>query len=185
MNCNDYLAMLETLPVEELAYGHAREHAAQCRDCDRVTRVVAERERNMRLAFDDVQSFLPSAQVAVHALERSRRQRIARFYQWGLGIAMAASLPLFVVTRRIRPSIARAGVTETFRLQCLSPDQAAEVIRPYISPAGRIWIPPNSLGLITVQTFPQEMQKARSVLDRYDNPSESRCAVGISVPKTP
>ena len=48
MNCDTYLSMLETLPVEELAYGGAREHAANCRDCDRVTRVVAERERNMR-----------------------------------------------------------------------------------------------------------------------------------------
>ena len=50
MNCDTYLAMLETLPVEELAYGSAHDHAAGCRECDRITRVVAERERNMRMA---------------------------------------------------------------------------------------------------------------------------------------
>ena len=45
MTCDDYLALLESLPVEELRYGAAREHATICPECSRVTRVVVEREQ--------------------------------------------------------------------------------------------------------------------------------------------
>ena len=183
MNCNDYLSMLATLPVDELAYGTAREHVSTCHDCDRVTRVVVERERNMRLAFDDLHSSMPATQTAARALEASRRRRIARYYEVALGVAMAATLVYFV-SLRVTPDQARVvTVTETFRLQCLSPEQAAEVVRPFVSSAGEILIPPTGLGIIDIRAPLEEVQKARSALDRYDNPRESRCAVRVVVPK--
>ena len=183
MNCNDYLSMLATLPVDELAYGNAREHVSTCHDCDRVTRVVVERERNMRLAFDQLQSSMPATQTAIRALEASRRRRIARYYEVALGVAMAATLVAMVALRRGNGPMPVATVTETFRLQCLSPEQAAEVVRPFVSSAGEILIPPTGLGIIDIRASLEEVQKARSALDRYDNPRESQCAVRIVVPK--
>jgi type II secretory pathway component GspD/PulD (secretin) len=185
MNCNDYLAMLATLPVDELAYGHPREHTLECRDCDRVTRVVAERERNMRLALDDVYSSRPAAQIAIQAVESSRRRRIVRFYEVAVGIAMAASAVFFVTTRRIPARNAVEVVSETFRLQCLSPEQAAEVIRPYVSSRDAILLPSSTLGIIRVRASLERIQKARSALDRYDNAAQSPCAVRVIVPTTP
>jgi hypothetical protein len=185
MNCNDYLAMLATLPVDELAYGQAREHAAHCHDCDRVTRVVAERERNMRLAFDDVQSFVPSAQISTHALERSRRRRIVRYYEVALAITTAASLAFFVTVRRGQSTAALATVSETFQVRCISPEHAASILRGYLPPASVVRIPPRTSDIIAIQTSPEDMQKVRSVLDRYDNPAESQCAARIAVPKAP
>lgn len=72
---------------------------------------------------------------------------------------------------------------ETFRLQCLSPDQAAEVLRPIVGLSGMMTRPPSQLGLITVQTSREVMQRVQSVLDRYDSPALSQCAVQIRVPK--
>ena len=90
MNCDDYLSMLAKLPVENLAHLHARDHAAGCRDCDRVTRVVIEHERNMLTAFGELDSSVPAAQTASSALVSSRRRRVARYYEMGLGIATVA-----------------------------------------------------------------------------------------------
>jgi hypothetical protein len=186
VNCDDYLSMLATLPVEELGYGRAREHAAGCRDCDRVTRVVAEREHNVLMAFDDLDSSVPAAQTAASALMRSRRRKVALYYKTGLGIAMVAAA-LYITMSRVAPTPPpSARVSETFRLQCLSPEQAAEVLRPHIQATGLISFQPNSrLGVIKVEASPEEMATARSVLDRYDSPAESQCAVQVTVPKVP
>jgi hypothetical protein len=185
VNCNDYLSMLATLPIDELSFGHAREHAAECRDCDRITRVVAERERNMLLAFDALHSSTPVEQTAFRAIEASRRRRIARYYEMGFGVAMVASLVYLVMLQRSPASAPSATVSERFRLQCLSPDQAAEVLRPGRSPTSSISIPSPSLGIIVVRGSAEDVQKARSALDRYDNAAVSQCAVRVTVPKTP
>jgi type II secretory pathway component GspD/PulD (secretin) len=180
MNCDTYLSMLATLPVDELGYGDARAHAADCRDCDRVTRVVAERERNMILAFDEVRARATAGSIATRALVMSRRRRIAFYYRVGLSIATAATLLFFIVSRRT----AAARLNETFRLQCLSSDQAAEVLRPMMSPDVSLLIPPNStIGIIRVGASPAEMAQVRSLLERYDSPAQSQCGLQLAVPK--
>lgn len=186
MNCDDYLSLLETLPVEELTRSRAGEHAASCRECGRVTRVVAERERNMMLAFGDVHSYVPAAQTAASALRTSRRRKVALYYRVGLGLAGVATVLTLFLSRALPSAPRSVLLKETFRLQCLSPDQAAEVLRPIVGLSGMISIRPASqLGIITVQTSPEMMGQVRSVLDRYDSPTVSQCAVQITVPKVP
>ena len=114
MNCDTYLSMLETLPVEELAYGDARLHAATCRDCDRVTRVVAERERNMLMAYGELYLPGPVDAVAARARELSRRRRAAFFYRVGLGLATVATVLFLLMSRRVVPApTARVPVAPT------------------------------------------------------------------------
>jgi type II secretory pathway component GspD/PulD (secretin) len=104
----------------------------------------------------------------------------------GLGIAMVATA-LYMMMSRIAPAPPpTARVSETFRLQCLSPEQAAEVLRPHIQATGLISFQPNSsLGVIKVEASREEMVTARSVLDRYDSPAESQCSVQVTVPRVP
>jgi hypothetical protein len=186
MNCDAYLSMLATLPIDELAYGRARDHAARCRDCDRVTRVVAERERNMLIAFTDLDLSVPAGQVAARALVTSRRRTVALYYRIGLGVAAVATI-LYIVTSRQAPSplpLPSADVRETFRLHCLSPEQAAAVLRQVLPASGRVSFQPDSpLGIIKVEASPEEIEQARSVLERYDTPTESQCAVQLTVPR--
>jgi hypothetical protein len=186
VNCDDYLSMLATLPVEDLAYGRAREHAAGCRDCDRVTRVVAERERNMLMAFDELHSSVPAAETAASALTRSRRRKVALYYEMGIGVAMVAIVLYMMMSLTVPAPPPGAQVSETFRLQCLSPEQAAEVLRSRIPATARISFRPSSpLGVIKVEALREDIATARSVLDRYDSPAESQCAVQVTVPKVP
>jgi hypothetical protein len=183
MNCETYLSMLATLPVEELAYGGARDHAARCRDCDRVTRVVVERERNMRLAYGDLYAPGSAEQIAARAIVTSRRRTVALYYRIGLAVAAAATVLFILASRQTAGPLPMATVSETFRLQCLSPEQAAEVLRPHIPPTVSLLIRPNSqLGIIKIGASPEEMEHVRSVLDRYDTPAMSHCAVQVTVP---
>jgi hypothetical protein len=185
MNCDDYLSMLATLPVEELAYGRARDHAARCRDCERVTRVVAERERNMLMAFDDLHPSVSAAQTAARARTMSRRRTVALYRRIGFGITTVATV-LYIVMSRMSPTPhPSATVSETFPLQCLSPEQAAEILRPHVQGAFISFRANSPLGVIRVEASPEEMAAARSVLDRYDSPAESQCAVQVTVPKVP
>ncbi|HEY9229218.1 MAG TPA: hypothetical protein VIP11_21380 [Gemmatimonadaceae bacterium] len=184
MTCEDYLSMLESLPVEELAYGAARDHAAQCHDCNRVTRVVAARERNMVMAYAEAYPSAAAVTVAERAIATSRRRRIALYVRFALGAVAAVVVAGIFASRRVLPSPTVVAVPqETFRLQCLSPDQAAELLRQEI-PAATLSIrarPP--LGVLHVEGSPLDLQIARSIIDRYDSPARSQCAVDVKLPK--
>jgi hypothetical protein len=186
VNCDDYLSMLATLPVEELAYGGARDHAARCRDCDRTTRAVAERERNMLMAFGDLQQSVPARHVAERALLLSRRRSVTLYYRIGLAAATVATILIMFLWRQASAPLPGTSVSETFRLRCLSPEQAAEVLRPHIKTTGHVSFRANSpVGIIRVEASPEEMESARSLLGRYDSPAESQCAVQVTVPQVP
>lgn len=175
MNCDTYLQMLETLPVNELAYGDAAYHAANCRDCDRVTRVVAERERNMLLAYGTITAPVSTGPLAAHAIELSRRRRVAFYYRFALAVAAVVCVLAFVMMRRITPRPAFGRVSETFRLHCLTGDEAAALLRTTL--------PPNTMLSVRGRilrvggTSDAEMQPAKALLDRY----ESQCAVGAVI----
>lgn len=176
---------LETLPVEELAYGRLREHATGCHECNRVTRVVAEREHNMRMAFGELRSSVPAAQTAASVRRTSRRRKVARYTDIGFAVATVATV-LFVMWSRLVPT----------------PPQVRRFARAFGCGASRPSRPPRS----SVHTsrrqaaflptelaarhhqcrgVAEEMATAQSVLDRYDTPTEWRCAVQVTVPKVP
>jgi hypothetical protein len=183
MNCDTYLSMLATVPVEELEFGDPREHATHCRDCDRVTRVVAERERNMLMAYGELYPARSAAPITARALMMSRRRRIATYYRIGLAIATALTLLFLVLSRRVLPS-STGGISEVFRFQCLSPEQAVELLRPIRSPGVSVMIPPNTtVSTIRVTASAAEMEQVRSLLDRYDTPVATQCGAQLTVPK--
>jgi len=169
MNCDNYLAMLETLPVEELTHGEAREHAAVCRDCNRVTRVVAERERNMIMAYGDVIPSMHSTDVAVSAISTARRRRLAFFYKAGLAVAGIAAVGV-IAGSRLLPQRNRSFVRERFALRCLSTGRAVRLLRsnvPGLLEARVRGYEPE--GILEVAVDPRTMQAVKSVLDQYDN----------------
>ena len=180
MNCETYLSMLATLPIDELTHGDARAHVATCRDCDRVSRVVAERERNMLMAFGELYPPMPADPIATRAVEISRRRRIMSFSRTGLGVIAVVGLFSMVAVRRVVPPV--ATVKETFRLQCLSPEQAAEIVRP-VSDDASIYVGPSPLGVIRVTAPRATINRMRTLIDRYDTPAMSQCGVQLTVPK--
>jgi hypothetical protein len=185
MTCEDYLSMLETLPVQELAYGEARDHAAFCADCNRVTRVVAARERNMTMAYESAYPSASAVTVADRAIVTARRRRIASYYRAALAVAAVVVLAIFVVTRRVPVDVARqTRMLERINLQCLSPDQAAELIRQSVARPEELSTrarPP--LAVIEVAGSPEQIRVARSVIDRFDNSGLATCSAQVIVPR--
>jgi len=181
MTCDDYLAMLETLPVEELTHGEARNHAAVCHDCNRVTRVVAERERNMLMAYGDVMPSAFASDVATSAIASARRRRLALVYRIALGIAAVATVGFVGASRsiaRVRRSVAR----ERFAMRCLSTGRAERLLRsrvPGIASSRIRRYEPD--GILEVQAAPRTIQAARAVLDEYND----QCVVMPMMPEMP
>src|SRR3569833_1098327 len=169
MNCDNYLAMLETLPVEELTHGDAREHAAVCRDCNRVTRVVAERERNMIMAYGDLIPSMHSTDVAMSAITTARRRRLAFFYKAGLAVAGSAAVGV-IASSRLLPHRNASLAYERFALRCLSTGRAVRLLRSYVpglvDSRIRGYEPE---GILEVAVDRRTMQTVKSVLDQYDN----------------
>jgi len=171
MTCDHYLAMLETLPVEELAYGEAREHAAVCHDCNRVTCVVVEREKNLLMAYGHVLPSAASATLAESAMGVARRRRIARLYSIGLGMAAAATVAALVGTRVIRRAApARGMVQQEFALRCMSARRAAGVVQANIDDRLHTKLVARELeGVLIVTGTPRTLQQARVALDHFDS----------------
>jgi hypothetical protein len=169
MTCDDYLAMLETLPIEELNHGEAREHAAICHDCNRVTRVVAERERNMLMAYGDVTPSAFPSDVAMSAISMARRRRLAFLYKAGLGIAALATIGFIGVTRMV-PRNHVPMMRERFAMRCLAGGPAERLLRSNI-PAlrnSRIRVF-ESDGVVEVEAIPRTMREVRSALDEFND----------------
>lgn len=185
MNCDDYLSMLSTVSVQELSQGRAREHADTCRDCDRVTRVVAEREYNMVTAYDNLYASVPATQTATRSVVMARREKLTSYVEWGVGLAIAATVLAMVGFRMFPSEVQIPRIEATFRLQCLSPEQAAALLRPFLSSQASMVIRPSApIGVITVDAPSADIEIARNILRTTDSPSQSQCAVQVTLPAT-
>lgn len=186
MNCDDYLSMLSTVPVEELSYGGAREHASGCRDCDRVTRVVIERERSMLLAYGDLHSSVPAAQVAERAFATSQRRRIGRYYEFGLAFAVVSTIAVVIFTRYAVPSPVKNIGSASFPLQCLSAERAAALIQPLLQAhSSMTFQPASTANILNIRATQPEMATVRLFLDHYDNAAKSTCSVPLDASSAP
>jgi hypothetical protein len=180
VTCDDYLAMLETLPVEDLVHGEARDHAAECRDCNRVTRVVMERERSMIMAYGDVYPSAPAATVAATAVLAARRRRVAFFSRMALGIAAAVAVAVVAVSRVAGPP-PHSLVTARLSLHCLSQDQALELILPYIDESNSVsfFERPST---VRIMAPGPKVQAVRAALDQA---GQSMCPALMAPPQAP
>jgi hypothetical protein len=189
MRCDEYLQLLSTLPVEELTDGRSGDHLGSCAECNRATRVVVERERNMVLALAGMSSGVHPLSTTQSAIALARRRRIGRWYMAGLVVLLIA-IGSSVVSRFVFPIETSRGmgeeINQNLRPQCLSLTAAADLLRQQVpSRTLRITMRLGS-SVLWVSGTPQDLMRARSVLDRYDNPTASTCVVpqpGTLVPE--
>ena len=177
MRCEEYLQLLSTLPVEELVDGRAGDHLGTCPDCNRATKVVVERERNMVMVLAGMSSHVQPMDTARTTFALARHRSRSRWYIGGLLLLLLA-FGSIVVGRTVIPIHANGDrVTATLRPQCLSPTAAADLLRQQESSGlMRIVIHPGST-LLTVSGSATDLVRARAVLARYDNPTASTCVL--------
>jgi hypothetical protein len=187
MRCEEYLQLLSTLPVADLVDGHAGDHLGSCPDCNRATKLVVERERNMMMALAGMSSQIQPPEMARSTLALERRHRVGRWYIAGL-VALLLTIGVVVVNRTVLPVESGRGTVDDanqiFRPQCLSAESAAELIRQHVpSRSLRIHIPQQGASMMMLGGTIEDLMRARSVLDRYDNPTASTCK--LPQPGTP
>ena len=88
-------------------------------------------------------------------------------------IALLAGTGLYVV-RRAAPAPTVTS-EETIVLRCLTPGQAAEILRPHLGPLTQVSTSPNAPQILTVKGPPEDIRKVHSVLEPYEGPG-STCA---------
>lgn len=138
-------------------------------------------------AFDAaVAELREGAQARVPDARRARR----RPWRKGLVIGAAALLALgsLAVTRMVVPTTSGPPmVEEAIVLRCLSPGEAAELIRPLLGlPANSIvYSPARAPRVVTIRATPAQIQEVRSVLDQHESAGSPACATGLAPASAP
>ena len=187
MTCDDYLSVLATAPVNELGKNHLREHAAGCPYCERVTRVVVEREWELVAAFESVYSNTPAAVTADIARTTARRRLVDRMYSITLAILLAGTA-WFAATRLVfrgradGPAVAPVA-EEVFMVRCLSSAQVVALSRHYLGRTGlAIYAGEPPRAVLTVRATPAQIEEVRSMLNRFDGSAQSSCPPAVASP---
>ena len=187
MRCEEYLQLLSTLPVEELVDGRSGDHLGTCPDCNRATKLVVERERNMMMALGGMSSQMQPLELSRASFALAQQRKMSRWYIGGLATLLVA-ITAVVLDRTIIPAkrshIQADAASQIFRPSCLSPQSAAELLRQYVaSPSLTVSIPQGGTMMMLGGSI-EDLMRARSVLDRYDNPTASTCMPArIGAPK--
>ena len=114
-----------------------------------------------------------------HVRKRPRRRSRTRALAAAFALILAGAL---TIARQQAPAgeATQGGaqiVEETILLRCLSPVEAAELIRPLLSGTNAVVSNPSSAPrLLTVRATPAQLQNVKSVLEKYESAPSATCA---------
>ena len=184
MNCQECLAALATASVTELEQSDTvRQHYSTCPECSRVVKLVAEGERDLASVLNGTPSAVPATLTAETAIAVAKRRRTGRILSMVFGALVVVTLwitwlRVIVPSMQATAEMARSNLlTETIKLRCLSSEQAGDLISPYVRTNGSLYyIAKAPLKVITVRATAEELRNVKTVLERFDNSSETACA---------
>ncbi|MGI9077636.1 MAG: hypothetical protein ACR2G6_09945 [Gemmatimonadaceae bacterium] len=140
-------------------------------------------------AFDAALAELQTKQEVPLPNVRERRRRPSRM--WALTVLIAALIAGVYARQRAPASeIASPGapiVEETILLRCLSPREAAELIRPLLALRSNSVVHSSEQlsRLLTVRATQAQLQNVKSVLEKYEGAGSPTCASRPSGGVTP
>ncbi len=107
------------------------------------------------------------------------RWRVRRWAVVSAVLAALLAIGTLYVGRRVTPTVASAGtVEEAFLLRCLTPGEAAELVRPILSLSTNtvVYSPDHAPRVLTVRATPEQLRNVRSVLERHEGTGSGACA---------
>jgi hypothetical protein len=181
MRCDEYLHLLSTSPVEELTEGRAGDHLATCPECNRVTQLVVDRDRNMVSALAGMSSYMQPSQTAHMALNVGRHHRLKRVYI-GASLVAGSWIGALALSRLVLPAnqgamVEEALFTEAFNVRCMSTHDMADLMKAQITSRRSSIETRNASRIITVRATQDELDKVRATFNQYDNASQTACVV--------
>ena len=180
MNCRECLTALETGSLRELTPESAvMRHCARCPDCGPLATLLREREYNAATLLNSVPPMSNPVTVADDAMRLSQRRRLGRVAVMVSGAALVATIWIAAATIFI-PMMDGDSVsavrTETIALSCLSPQQAADIINPYVRARGSTYyVPSSGISAITVRGLPGELAKSRDLIRAFESDPNASC----------
>jgi hypothetical protein len=189
MTCEECLAALETESLREMnPDSPLMQHCATCPDCARVTTMVRDKEYETATVLNGLPPMSNPVTVAETAGLTDQRRRVGGVVVTLSAIARAIVIWIVSATMVV-PGLYRAGVigngppatgvrTETMQLSCLSPQQAADIINPYIKGRGSMyWVPGSGISAITVRGTSDEIAKSRTLIREFERDPNAACRV--------
>ena len=187
MNCSECLELVVTCNLGS-DLDDANGHIHGCRVCTRAVDIMVAGER---LLVESLNGELPhraANEVAQTSWARVNRMRVRR---WVTAGAIAAAVVTFGLLGRFAlPEVRRLiappppVVTVTFSLQCLSSEQAAALLRPYLPipqnprwQAERFSVTPAADGIraVTIRAPQETINEVPALLTRFENDPGAAC----------
>ena len=185
MTCEDCLSALATASLREMTPDSAvMQHCATCPDCGRLTTTLREKEYEAATILNTLPPMSNPLQVAETAVRVAQRRRMGRVVVMATGAALVATIWIVGATLFI-PALNRGDMqyastlhTETMQLSCLSPQQAADIINPYVRKRGSTYyLPSSGISAITVRGTPDELSKSRELIAHFERDPSAACHV--------
>jgi hypothetical protein len=184
MTCAEVLETLSTASLRDMPADSAvMVHCATCPDCARVTTLLREKEYEAASVLNGLPPMSNPITLADESVVTSKRRRAGRIAVIGTGAALvvtiwiAASLTIFPELNHSDspPSELR---TESMQLTCLSPQQAADLINPYVRSHGSNWyIPKSGISVITIRGTGDELAKSRDLIAQFETDPGAACKI--------
>lgn len=183
MTCTEVLATLSTASLREMTPDSAvMVHCETCPDCTRVTTILRDREYEAATVLNGLPPMSNPIAVAEQSVLTSKRRRLGRVAVMISGAALvatiwiAASVTVIPALNRSDANIASRLRTETMQLSCLSPQQAADIINPYVRSHGSTYyIPSTGILAITVRGTREELAKSRNLIHDFASDPNAAC----------
>ena len=183
MTCQECVSELATGSLRDLTPdSDVMRHCAICPDCGPLATLLREREYNAASILNSLPPMSNPLAVAETAALVAKRRRVGKVVVFLTGAALVATIWISLFVTRIgrdmitgdRPN--RAIITETFTLSCLSPQQAGDIINPYLRSRGsKYYVSISGLSAITVHGTPDELTKSRRLIRQFENDPQAAC----------
>ena len=183
MTCAECLSDLATGSLREMRADSAvMLHCATCPDCARLTTLLREREYNAANVLNNLPPMSNPVTVAETSVRTAQRRRVGRVAVMLSGAALVVTIWIAAATTII-PALNHADSnmsstlrTETIPLSCLSPQQAADIINPYVRSRGSTYyVPTSGISAITVRGNATEVAKYRNLIRDFENDPAAAC----------
>jgi hypothetical protein len=182
MSCTEVLATLSTASLRDMAPDSAvMLHCDTCPDCARVTTILRDREYEAATVLNGLPPMSNPIVVAEQSMVASKRRRLGRVAVVISGAALVATIWI-AASLTVIPAMNDSELngtalhTETMQLSCLSPQQAADIINPYVRSHGSTYyLPTSGISAITVRGNREELSKSRNLIHDFENDPKAAC----------
>lgn len=182
MNCQECLEELATGSLRDLQIDSpVMQHCAICPDCGPLATALREREYTAATVLNSLPPMSNPVTIASRAGVIARRRKLGKIAVFATGIALVATVWMSILLTGIGKEM--FGIddgpglqTETIRLKCLSPEQAGELIEPYLRAHGRVYYASKSgVSAITVRGNLSEIATARLMISEFEGDPRAAC----------